>query len=33
MNTKDILKTEKTLVEQLKEIREKVSLDIKDLTM
>lgn len=33
MKTKDLIKTEKTLVEQLREIREKVSLDIKDLTL
>jgi len=33
MKTKDIVQKEKTLVDQLREIREKVSLDIKDLTI
>jgi hypothetical protein len=33
MKTKEINKTEeKTLIEQLREIRDKISLDIKDLT-
>ena len=33
MKTKSDLKTDKTLVEQLRSIREKVSFDIKDLTL
>ena len=33
MKTKEIYKTvEKTLIEQLREIRDRISLDIKDLT-
>lgn len=32
MKTKEIKKIDKTLIEQLREIRDKVSLDIKDLT-
>ena len=33
MKTKNNTKTDKTLVEQLRSIREKVSLDIKDMTL
>jgi hypothetical protein len=33
MKTKDIIKTKETYVEQLRSIREKVSFDIKDLTL
>jgi hypothetical protein len=33
MKTKDVIKTDKTFVEQLREIRDKVNLDIKDLSL
>jgi len=32
MKTKDKIKSEKSLIDQLREIRDKVSLDIKDMT-
>jgi hypothetical protein len=32
MKTKNIVQTEKTFVEQMREIRDKISLEIKDLT-
>jgi hypothetical protein len=32
MKTKQNIQTEKTLIEQLRDIRDKVSMDIKDLT-
>lgn len=33
MKTKDITKTDKTFIEQLREIRDKVNLNIKDLSL
>jgi hypothetical protein len=32
MKTKNIVSTDKTFVEQMREIRDKISLEIKDLT-
>jgi len=33
MKTKDKIKSEKSLIDQMREIRDKVSLDIKDMTL
>ena len=33
MKTKDVIKADKTVIEKLREIRDKVSLDIKDLSL